>query len=725
MKKQKKNKYFGGTNKGLDRNRFYSYDERSGSNPSGVSSSLFQAPDTSTQELALEQLSKELADTLSPSTSSGEQVDLSSVVTRSTPVKTPSELSGFNVSDPFLRGAQGQPIGSRADYVPPAQLDPFIRGAQGTPIGSRNISSRYTGVNEPVLRFNGQAIASNASYNRSIDPYIRSASGDVIGVKPNVENYFKTLSTQAIATPATILPQNKGISSPAGAKYSPFGRSGVNRGTDLLANIGDQVKLPSGRWEVLSVFDGARRGVDERRADFGVNGGWGNSVLVRNSDTGETLRFSHLDVNGVNIGANSVGSVLPGGTVVGRVGVTGRTTGPHLDLEYTKNGRLSPVEKSSYAGELFPSGGGKDKNNNWYKGIGGPGDVKYELDKEKKDKSLLERFGDLFSSPVTSATTEGPGLFTNALYNLQPRLAPGTQEDVDLINTLTNRNPSDVGLISSQTPGSILSTTGNTPAINALGERVEDVASYQGAVAPIYSDIAKQYLSDSTNDFNPGKNAVDTMIANRGLSGKGLNQNELEALRANVLAADTATRNNLFTTGAATRAENIQGAGRLREYLGRGRRDLSGTQAGRDLSQSFSEASQDRINDLTNALNTAQAGIESSLASNVGAVRGQAQARQTADRNTQLQAALADAQRLATVGTPSQFLEAKQAERRDKINALADQLATLQSGLITQSAKLNKGKTPQENAANQQLYNIYLQRIEDLKQQLQSLGLSF
>jgi murein DD-endopeptidase MepM/ murein hydrolase activator NlpD len=66
------------------------------------------------------------------------------------------------------------------------------------------------------------------------------------------------------------------------------------------------------------------------------------------------MRFSHLsDV------AVQPGQVIPGGTVIGQVGVTGNTTGPHLDLEYRNaQGQLADVLQSQYSKYLNTGGQG-------------------------------------------------------------------------------------------------------------------------------------------------------------------------------------------------------------------------------------------------------------------------------------------------------------------------------------------------------------------------------
>lgn len=65
----------------------------------------------------------------------------------------------------------------------------------------------------------------------------------------------------------------------------------------------------------------------------GWNTGYGNTVVIDNGN-GYLIRYSHMDGVGVRLGD----SVESGKTEIGTIGVTGRTTGPHLDFRITLNG---------------------------------------------------------------------------------------------------------------------------------------------------------------------------------------------------------------------------------------------------------------------------------------------------------------------------------------------------------------------------------------------------
>jgi len=70
------------------------------------------------------------------------------------------------------------------------------------------------------------------------------------------------------------------------------------------------------------------------------NGGYGNMVEVEHAN-GLSTRYAHMSAISV-----SIGQMVKAGTVVGRVGTTGRSTGPHLHYETRINDE--PVDPTRF-----------------------------------------------------------------------------------------------------------------------------------------------------------------------------------------------------------------------------------------------------------------------------------------------------------------------------------------------------------------------------------------
>ncbi|HUS68151.1 MAG TPA: M23 family metallopeptidase [Kofleriaceae bacterium] len=116
-----------------------------------------------------------------------------------------------------------------------------------------------------------------------------------------------------------------GLSSTYGVRRDPFRKRSLRRhsGVDLTAARGTPV-LAAGPGTVVR----ARR-----------SGGYGRAVYIDHGD-GVQTRYAHLQEIDVE-----EGTFIPAGTLVGKVGSSGRATGPHLHFELRVNGvAVEPVE---------------------------------------------------------------------------------------------------------------------------------------------------------------------------------------------------------------------------------------------------------------------------------------------------------------------------------------------------------------------------------------------
>lgn len=116
----------------------------------------------------------------------------------------------------------------------------------------------------------------------------------------------------------TIMPTEGWLSRGFGMKPNPFtGASQMHRGLDIANHRGTPV---------VATGDGKIK-----RA--GKNGGMGKMVYI-NHGFGFATRYAHLDK--INV---KVGQKVKRGDVIGLMGSTGYSTGPHLHYEVIKNGK--------------------------------------------------------------------------------------------------------------------------------------------------------------------------------------------------------------------------------------------------------------------------------------------------------------------------------------------------------------------------------------------------
>ena len=116
-----------------------------------------------------------------------------------------------------------------------------------------------------------------------------------------------------------IYPIHGRLTSPFGYRSDPFtGARSFHSGVDLAAPTGTSVKAT----------------LDGKIAETGFNRIFGNYVIITH-DRGYQSLYGHLSAIYVKRG-----QYITQGTVIGAVGNTGYSTGPHLHLSIYKNGRL-------------------------------------------------------------------------------------------------------------------------------------------------------------------------------------------------------------------------------------------------------------------------------------------------------------------------------------------------------------------------------------------------
>jgi murein DD-endopeptidase MepM/ murein hydrolase activator NlpD len=133
------------------------------------------------------------------------------------------------------------------------------------------------------------------------------------------------LRARAASLPLRMPLRAERISSSFGYRMDPFlRRPAMHAGLDMVAPAGAEVRATAAGTVVLA----------------GWNGGYGQVVEVRHQD-GVTTRYGHLSKILVKAGQE-----VEAGAVIGRVGSTGRSTGPHLHYETRRDDK--PVNPAPY-----------------------------------------------------------------------------------------------------------------------------------------------------------------------------------------------------------------------------------------------------------------------------------------------------------------------------------------------------------------------------------------
>ena len=125
------------------------------------------------------------------------------------------------------------------------------------------------------------------------------------------------------------------LSSGFGVRNDPFvGRPAMHTGLDFRASTGDPVRATA----------------DGKVTSAGWSGGYGRMVEIDHGN-GLATRYGYLSQIDVK-----VGDVVKTGEVVGEVGSTGRSTGPHLHYETRINGEAVDPQRFLRAGARFAQG---------------------------------------------------------------------------------------------------------------------------------------------------------------------------------------------------------------------------------------------------------------------------------------------------------------------------------------------------------------------------------
>ena len=207
-----------------------------------------------------------------------------------------------------------------ADFTRVRQFDAKLRLMM-------NLDSELTDVGNPggndersALPLHRQALAARKMY-----AFLRQLADDMRLEEVTQQDLLRVLrdNRDAIASMPTIWPVDGFISSPFGVRSSSFsGRSEFHKGLDIRARVGTPITAPG-------------RGVVSMA---GGDGAYGLSVELQHSRA-ITTKYGHMQRIVVREGQQ-----VKRGDVIGFVGSTGRSTGPHLHYEVKLNGvQVNPM----------------------------------------------------------------------------------------------------------------------------------------------------------------------------------------------------------------------------------------------------------------------------------------------------------------------------------------------------------------------------------------------
>lgn len=232
--------------------------------------------------------------------------------------KSSSELSSADVADQLFTN-----ISHSIKDIESTQIAEIRGLAEGAKNNARDIKH--------ALKAAGLSVG-EAPESAEGGPYIPASEGEKISAfDKEVEGLDQALDaldfvkSEARSHPiGTPLPGNT-ITSHFGYRTDPIlGNQAFHAGLDFRGIIGEGVHAPAAAVVVSA----------------GTQGGYGNMVELRHKD-GLVTRFGHLSRIDV-----AVGQKINAGDIIGEVGSTGRSTGPHLHYEVRIDNK--PVDPSRY-----------------------------------------------------------------------------------------------------------------------------------------------------------------------------------------------------------------------------------------------------------------------------------------------------------------------------------------------------------------------------------------
>src|SRR5690606_8999447 len=183
-----------------------------------------------------------------------------------------------------------------------------------------SIAKKYKADMDELLAFNG--LSSGATIKPGdeiiVPDGVISTSSSVASAPARTSGGSPAASTQSVSVSSGYFTR------PISGGVRSQGIHG-NNGVDLAAPVGTSIHAAASGKVLVS-------------KSGGYNGGYGTYVVISHPNGTQTL-YAHMNANYV-----SVGQEISQGDAIGTIGLTGRTTGPHLHFEV--RGGKNPDRKS-------------------------------------------------------------------------------------------------------------------------------------------------------------------------------------------------------------------------------------------------------------------------------------------------------------------------------------------------------------------------------------------
>jgi murein DD-endopeptidase MepM/ murein hydrolase activator NlpD len=211
-----------------------------------------------------------------------------------------------------------------------SKLEGAVSNAHGT---LRNVISEVGLDPDRLAAASGRASGQGGPFvPASTDPRMGAFEASIARIQPRIAQIERLRGAVGALPLRRPMSADVEQSSPFGHRLDPFTRGlAMHTGIDFRAEHGMPVRT-AGAGRVVS-------------AEY--TGGYGNMVEIDHGN-GVTTRYAHLSHMSVTEGQS-----VNAGAIIGRVGSTGRSTGPHLHYETRIGGEAVDPQRFMRAGARF------------------------------------------------------------------------------------------------------------------------------------------------------------------------------------------------------------------------------------------------------------------------------------------------------------------------------------------------------------------------------------